>query len=215
METIAEAVAVLRGPLPGPAFIEIPHDLFLAPVSVGSVKARGAEFHFASGSAVSRDRRRSPTNCRQPHAQQFLLAPAFAMVQPLSASLPNFCNARSLPPPAGRECFPAIIRFRWAAFPVLAAVQEVFRKAICSFLLERVSPNSIPGASVCSFRHSTFRLLRTPSYAGDRIPSSKIVGKIAEIAQAFAQKRNEARSLVRYRRNQSKRITTAGSTGTG
>ena len=31
METIAEAVAVLHGPLPGPAFIEIPHDFFLAP----------------------------------------------------------------------------------------------------------------------------------------------------------------------------------------
>src|SRR6478609_2311208 len=34
--TIAEAVAVLRGPLPGPAFIEIPHDFFLAPVNADS-----------------------------------------------------------------------------------------------------------------------------------------------------------------------------------
>src|SRR6476661_4055073 len=34
VETISEAVAVLHGPLPGPAFIEIPHDFFLAPVNV-------------------------------------------------------------------------------------------------------------------------------------------------------------------------------------
>src|SRR6266853_982999 len=33
IDTIAEAVAVLRGSLPGPAFIEIPHDFFLAYVS--------------------------------------------------------------------------------------------------------------------------------------------------------------------------------------
>src|SRR5690242_6880617 len=37
--TIAEAVSVLRGPLPGPAFIEIPHDFFLAPVSADSSEA--------------------------------------------------------------------------------------------------------------------------------------------------------------------------------
>src|SRR5690242_7747758 len=37
--TIAEAVNVLRGPLPGPAFIEIPHDFFLAPITSGSSEA--------------------------------------------------------------------------------------------------------------------------------------------------------------------------------
>src|SRR6476661_7757263 len=37
--TIAEAVNVLRGPLPGPAFIEIPHDFFLAPVTTSSDSA--------------------------------------------------------------------------------------------------------------------------------------------------------------------------------
>jgi len=36
IDTIAEAVAVLRGSLPGPAFIEIPHDFFHAPVSVSA-----------------------------------------------------------------------------------------------------------------------------------------------------------------------------------
>src|SRR3954463_3579357 len=34
VETINDAVDVLHGPLPGPAFIEILHDFFLAPVSV-------------------------------------------------------------------------------------------------------------------------------------------------------------------------------------
>src|ERR1041385_5944583 len=33
IETISEAMVVLRGPLPGPAFIEIPHDLFLATIN--------------------------------------------------------------------------------------------------------------------------------------------------------------------------------------
>lgn len=34
-EVIAQAVAALRGPTPGPAFVEIPHDFLYAPVAVG------------------------------------------------------------------------------------------------------------------------------------------------------------------------------------
>ena len=35
-ETFAEAAQALRGPLPGPAFIELPHDFLLAPAGAGS-----------------------------------------------------------------------------------------------------------------------------------------------------------------------------------
>ena len=69
----------------------------------------------------------------------------------------------------------------------LGAVQEIFQKSdlLISF-----------GARLTEFDTGRFGLqlppqhiqvVEDPSYAGDRIPSSKIVGKIAEIAQAFAQ----------------------------
>ena len=108
-----------------------------------------------------------------------------------------------------------IIRFRWAAFPVLERCRKFSQQSdlLISF-----------GARLTEFDTGRFGLqlppehiqvVEDPSYAGDRIPSSKMVGKIAEIAQAFAQERNEAYSLVRYRRDQSERIKTPGSTWTG
>ena len=43
IETIAQAVKMLRGPLPGPAFIEVPHDFFHAPVSATFPEPDAAE----------------------------------------------------------------------------------------------------------------------------------------------------------------------------
>src|ERR1700732_12199 len=56
IDTIAEAVAVLRGSLPGPAFIEIPHDFFLAPVNadVSKPAAQNPGLHEAKESEDAR-----------------------------------------------------------------------------------------------------------------------------------------------------------------
>ena len=96
----------------------------------------------------------------------------------------------------------------------LGAVQEVFQKSdlLISF-----------GARLTEFDTGRFGLQLPPqhiqvvedaSYAGDRIPSRKIVGKSAAIAQALAQEQCRTFTLVRYRRNQGERIGTAGSIGT-
>ena len=135
------------------------------------------------------------------------------MVLPPSASLPNFCNARSLPPPAGRECFPPIIRFRWAAFPVLARCRKFWQQSdlLISF-----------GARLTEFDTGRFGLqlpsqhiqvIEDAHYAGDRIPSSKIVGKIAEIAQAFVQsatKRTPWCDIAAIKASESKRLEALG-----
>ncbi len=38
---IAEIAAMFRGPSPGPAFLEIPHDLLAAPLTVSPATAHG------------------------------------------------------------------------------------------------------------------------------------------------------------------------------
>src|SRR6478736_4170465 len=60
IETITEAIGVLRGPLPGPAFIEIPHDFFLATVSADLSKpaAQNSSSHPALPSQEMEDARR-------------------------------------------------------------------------------------------------------------------------------------------------------------
>ncbi len=68
VETITEAVAVLRGPLPGPAFIEIPHDLFLATVSADLSKtaARNSMSHQALPAQEIEDARQQIAGSRTP-----------------------------------------------------------------------------------------------------------------------------------------------------
>src|SRR5262249_11476531 len=50
-ETLAEAAQALNGPLPGPAFIEIPHDLFHASVSAAGSEMPGTHTAINSSSA--------------------------------------------------------------------------------------------------------------------------------------------------------------------
>src|SRR6266853_3436461 len=66
--TIAEAVNVLRGPLPGPAFIEIPHDFFLAPVTTGSseVAEQAGKPQLAFPAAAIEDAQRQISTSNRP-----------------------------------------------------------------------------------------------------------------------------------------------------
>ncbi len=97
----------------------------------------------------------------------------------------------------------------------LGAVQEVLAQSdlLISF-----------GARLTEFDTGRFGLqlpsqhiqvIEDARYAGDRIPSTRVVGDIAAVAQALTQGECATFALVRYRRNQGKRIGAAGSFGTG
>ncbi len=68
IDTISEAVAVLRGSLPGPAFIEIPHDFFLASVSadLSMPAAKKPSLHQATPVKEIEDARRQIAASRRP-----------------------------------------------------------------------------------------------------------------------------------------------------
>jgi acetolactate synthase-1/2/3 large subunit len=184
-ETIAEAVAILRGPLPGPAFIEIPHDLFLATVSADLSKPAAQNFssHPALPLQEIEDAHKRITASRTP---TILIGAGIRN----SAAVRKFAELLQCPvftTTSGKGMFPAGHPLSFGCISRLGAVQEVFGQSdlLISF-----------GARLTEFDTGRFGLQLPPQhiqviedaqYAGDRIPSTRIVGEIAAVAQAFAQ----------------------------
>lgn len=186
IQTIGEAVAVLRGPLPAPAFIEIPHDLFLASVSPDSPKSAppNSASHQTQLVQEIEEARRKIAGSRTP---TILVG---AGVRGDASSVRQFAELLQCPvftTTSGKGMFPSDHRLSLGCISRLGAVQEVF--ALSDLLISF-------GARLTEFDTGRFGLqlppqhiqvIEDPNYAGDRIPSSKIVGKTAEIAQTFAQ----------------------------
>lgn len=186
IETIAEAVATLRGRLPGPAFIEIPHDLFLATVSadLSRTAAQNPTSHQAAPSQEMEDGRRRIGVSRTPA----ILVGAGAGNG--IAAVRKFAELLQCPvftTTSGKGMFPGDHPLSLGCISRLGAVQEVFSQSdlLISF-----------GARLTEFDTGRFGLQLPPqhiqvvedaSYAGDRIPSRKIIGKPGAVAQAFAQ----------------------------
>jgi thiamine pyrophosphate-dependent acetolactate synthase large subunit-like protein len=180
--TIGEAMAVLRGPLPGPAFIEIPHDILLAPVNAkGSMPPQ--EVNTPSLPALEIDgARRQIAGSRAPTV---LLGSGIhdgiAAVRQLAQLLqcPVFTTT------SGKGMFAGDHPLSLGCISRLGAVQEVFQHSdlLISF-----------GARLTEFDTGRFGLqlpqqhlqvIEDARYAGDRIPSTLTVGEIGAIAQAF------------------------------
>ena len=212
IETIAEAVGVLRGPLPGPAFIEIPHDLFLAPVSADLSKPapQNSDSHPSLPSQEIEAARLQIAGSRTP---AILVG---AGVRRGVGAVRQFAEILQCPvftTTSGKGMFPADHPLALGCISRLGAVQEVFQQSdlLISF-----------GARLTEFDTGRFGLQLPPqhiqvigdaSYAGDRIPSRKIVGKIAEIAQSFAQgaaPRSPWCDIAAIKASESKRLEALG-----
>ncbi|HSK42262.1 MAG TPA: thiamine pyrophosphate-dependent enzyme, partial [Candidatus Binatia bacterium] len=176
----------LRGPLPGPAFIEIPHDLLLAPVSADLSKpvAQTSSSPPALPSQEMEDARRHIAGSRTP---TILVG---AGVRDSAAAVRKFAELLQCPvftTTSGKGMFPGDHPLALGCISRLGAVQEVFGQSdlLISF-----------GARLTEFDTGRFGLQLPPQhiqivedarYAGDRIPSTRLIGEIAAVAQAFAQ----------------------------
>ena len=212
VETIAEAVAVLRGPMPGPAFIEIPHDLFLAPVSADSSKAaaQNSTSPQAPQDEEIEEARRQIAGSRTP---TILVG---AGIRDGGLAVRQFAELLQCPvftTTSGKGSFAADHPLSLGCISRLGAVQEVFQKSdlLISF-----------GARLTEFDTGRFGLQLPPqhlqvvedaSYAGNRIPSRKIVGKPAAVAQALAQDsapRSPWCDIAAIKTNESERLEALG-----
>jgi acetolactate synthase-1/2/3 large subunit len=186
IETITEAIGVLRGPLPGPAFIEIPHDFFLAAVSADLSKpaAQNSSSPPAPPSQEIEAARRQIAGSRTP-----TILIGFG-VRDSAAAVRKFAELLQCPvftTTSGKGMFPGDHPLSLGCISRLGAVQDVFGQSdlLISF-----------GARLTEFDTGRFGLQLPPQhiqviedarYAGDRIPSTRLIGEIASVAQAFAQ----------------------------
>ncbi|MGZ4866305.1 MAG: thiamine pyrophosphate-binding protein [Candidatus Angelobacter sp.] len=186
IETITEAVSVLRGSLPGPAFIEIPHDFFLAPVSAdfSGAAPQSTNSHQALPATEIEDARRQIAGSRTP---AILLGSGVGRG---GAAVRQFAELLQCPvftTTSGKGVLAGDHPLSLGCISRLGAVQEVFQDSdlLISF-----------GARLTEFDTGRFGLQLPPQhiqvvedarYAGDRIPSTRVVGEIAAVAQAFGQ----------------------------
>jgi acetolactate synthase-1/2/3 large subunit len=186
IETIGEAVAVLRGALPGPAFIEIPHDFFLAPVSADLSKSateKSTSNQVLQSQEIEDARRRIAASRTPAILVGAGVRDGGATVRQLTELLqcPVFTTT------SGKGMFPGDHPLSLGCISRLGVVQEVLAQSdlLISF-----------GARLTEFDTGRFGLQLPPQhiqviedarYAGDRIPSTRVVGGIAAVAQSFVQ----------------------------
>ncbi|HEY1938865.1 MAG TPA: thiamine pyrophosphate-binding protein [Candidatus Angelobacter sp.] len=184
-ETISEAAAILRGPLPGPAFIEIPHDFFHA-----TLRATLPEDVVAAKAAS----RPSPTEVQSAtrhiansHKPVVLLGSGMGKAVVAVRELAERLHCPVFTTTSGKGMFPADHALSLGCISRLGSVQDVFSKSdlLISF-----------GARLTEFDTGRFGLklpsrhiqvVEDEAYPGDRIPSTRIVGNIAAVAQALIQ----------------------------
>jgi thiamine pyrophosphate-dependent acetolactate synthase large subunit-like protein len=185
VETISEAVTVLHGPLPGPAFIEIPHDFFLASVNVDLSKAapQNSISLQAPRPQDIEDARRQIAASRTP---TILIGSG---IRSSAAAVRKFAELLQCPvftTTSGKGMFPGDHPLSLGCISRLGAVQEVLAQSdlLISF-----------GARITEFDTGRFGLQLPPQhiqviedarYPGDRLPSVRVVGDITAIAQAFS-----------------------------
>ena len=200
-------------PLPGPAFIEIPHDFFLAAVSADLSKpaSKNSTSHPALPSQEVEDARRQIAGSRTP---TILIGAGICDSAAAVRQLAELLQCPVFTTTSGKGMFPGDHPLSLGCISRLGSVQEVLAQSdlLISF-----------GARLTEFDTGRFGLqlpsqhiqvIEDAHYAGDRIPSTRIVGEIVAVAKALAKALPHAR-LVRYRRNQGKRVATAGSARTG
>lgn len=212
IETISDAVAVLHGSLPGPAFIEIPHDFFLAPVNVDLSKAapQNSISLRAPQPQDIEDARRQIAGSRTP---AILIG---AGIRSSAAAVRKFAELLQCPvftTTSGKGMFPGDHPLSLGCISRLGAVQEVWAQSdlLISF-----------GARLTEFDTGRFGLQLPPQhiqviedarYAGDRIPSVRVVGDITAIAQAFshgATARSPWCDIAAIRASESERLEALG-----
>lgn len=184
-EAVAEAVAVMRGPLPGPAFIEIPHDLFAAP-GPSSLAAAPA---LKRGESPGRQELAPATTLVQASVRPLLLVGGGLHGE--EDAIRRFAETLQAPvftTTSGKGQFPDDHPLSMGCISRLGAVQEVMEQSdlLISF-----------GARLTEFDTGRFglklpaqhiQIVTDAGYPGNRLPATlELVGGLRAIAEELGQ----------------------------
>jgi thiamine pyrophosphate-dependent acetolactate synthase large subunit-like protein len=182
--TITQAVEVLRGPLPGPAFIEIPHDFFHATLNAGFDQAEtpAAKPNQVFPATDTENARKKIAASQKP---VILVGSGIGKALAEIRAIAELLQCPVFTTTSGKGMFPGDHPLSLGCISRLGAVQDVLLESdlLISF-----------GARLTEFDTGRFGLqlpqhiqvVEDRGYAGNRIPSKLIAGAINEIAQAFS-----------------------------
>jgi len=184
-DAIDQAVAAMRGPLPGPAFIEIPHDFFHAAVGA-SVLSETAQAKPVQ--ALPAEKLESAKQQLAASRKPTLLVGSGARNAAVGVRrLAELLQCPVLTTTTGKGIFAGDHPLSLGCLSRLGAVQDVLLESDLLVSFGARITEFDTGRFGLKFPAEHLQVVADPAYAGDRFPSTQLVGDPAAIADALVQ----------------------------
>ena len=190
-EAFAEAAAVLHGPSPGPAFIEIAHDLLAAPVSGEAPLLKQPALNSVSTVHLEKAQKMLGESRRPVLLVGAGIHGAMAEIRLLAEKL----SAPVLTTTTGKGNFPADHALSFGCISRLGAAQELLANSdlLISFGVRLTEFDT--GRFSLRLPNLHLQVVDSPTYAGDRFPPTQfLIGDIGNIARELGTLQKESRS---------------------
>jgi thiamine pyrophosphate-dependent acetolactate synthase large subunit-like protein len=183
-QAIAEAAEIFRGSLPGPAFIEIPHDFFAAPVNAPFPAAR----QVRPSPAPERELAQAAALLKASRRPVVLIGAGIHSGASDVRKLADLLQAPVVTTTSGKGLFPDDHPLALGCISQLGAVRDVFAQSdlLISFGA-RLTEFDTGRYSVALPAHH-IQVVEDPAYPGTRIaPTVQVVSELGAAAAAFAE----------------------------
>lgn len=183
VDTIDEAAQVLYGSLPGPAFIEVPHDFFHAAVNMAnSISAKQP-----AKTVPSQQLENAVQQIASSQKPVLLLGAGARKDRILIQQLAEMLQSPVFTTTSGKGVIAADHPLCLGCISRLGAVQDVLLEGDLLISFGARLTEFDTGRFTLKLPEQHIQVVADPGYAGNRLPSTLLVGKIDDIAQSFAQ----------------------------
>jgi acetolactate synthase-1/2/3 large subunit len=183
-DAIDQAVAVMRGPLPGPAFIEVPHDFFHAAVNASVQETAQAKAVQALPAEKLESAKQQLAVSRKPA----LLVGSGARNAAVGVRrLAELLQCPVLTTTTGKGIFAGDHPLSLGCLSRLGAVQDVLLESDLLVSFGARITEFDTGRFGLKFPAEHLQVVEDPAYAGDRFPSTQLLGDPAAIADSLVQ----------------------------
>lgn len=182
-EAITMAAQMLRGPDPGPAFVEIPHDLLLAPVTTASPPERTPQ----PASVSAEDAAAAAKLIAQSKTPALIVGGGVRAGVEEVRQLAEKLQAPVFTTTSGKGLIADDHPLALGCIARLGAVQEVLRESDLLISAGALLTEFDTGRFTLQLPAQHLRIVGHPGYAGDRFPATvQLAGDIGAIAKALA-----------------------------
>ena len=192
-QAFADAVSVLRGPAPGPAFIEIAHDLLAGPLSadVAQPEPRPSEVPASAPENIAK----AAALVAQSRRPVLLIGAGIHDAVAEIRTLAEFLGAPVVTTTTGKGNFPADHPLAFGCISRLGPVQELFEQSDLLISLGARLIEFDTGRFSLKLPQTHLQIVDSPEYAGTRFPASLLLsGQVGAIAKELATQQKQSRA---------------------